>query len=137
MNKLRKSITNWIIKYNDVLAPAKATVWFLVCSIIQKCFSLISTPIFTRILSIEQYGMVANFNSWYELLFPMATLYITGVAYNNIMVQHDDDIESATLSVMLLTTVVSLILLLIYLVGKDFFSDITGVSTFMTVVMFI
>ena len=137
MNKLRKPITNWIIKYNDVLAPAKATVWFLVCSIIQKCFSLISTPIFTRILSIEQYGMVANFNSWYELLFPMATLYITGVAYNNIMVQHDDDIESATLSVMILTTVVSLILLLIYLVGKDFFSDITGVSTFMTVVMFI
>ena len=82
--------------YSSLSAPVKASFWFLVCSIIIKCFSMISTPIFTRILTVEEYGKTANFYSWYDLLYPFVTLYLSGVAYNNVLIKHEDDRNRAT-----------------------------------------
>ena len=92
--------------YSSLSAPVKASFWFLVCSIIIKCFSMISTPIFTRILTVEEYGKTANFYSWYDLLYPFVTLYLSGVAYNNVLIKHEDDRNRATFSLMTLALIV-------------------------------
>lgn len=46
-----------IEKYCSLPTLTKASLWFLVCSFIQKGISVISTPIFTRLLTPEEYGL--------------------------------------------------------------------------------
>ena len=130
VNKIKKF-------YNNFSAPVKATMWFLICSIIQKCFSLISTPIYTRILSTSEYGKVANFSSWYELLYPFATLYISGIAYNNVLVKYENDKDKATFSLMTLTSCVTTGFFIIYLFWNNWFNKWLDISTTMMFFMFL
>lgn len=46
----------------------KATIWSIVCAFITKGVSFITLPIFTRMLTTDQYGMVSTYLSWYAIL---------------------------------------------------------------------
>lgn len=63
-------------KTNSNLA-FKSGIFYVISSIFVKCIVIITTPIFTRILSTKEYGMVANFNSWSSLLQVICTLNLT------------------------------------------------------------
>lgn len=52
----------------------KAGFWYVVSSIMVKSISILTTPLFTRLLSTEQYGSVQTFISWQSLLLPIFTL---------------------------------------------------------------
>ena len=52
-------------KYRSMSIVTRATIWFLICSIIQKGFAFITTPIFTRIMSTEQYGQYSIYYHYY------------------------------------------------------------------------
>lgn len=55
----------------------KAGAWYVVSSILVKAVSIITTPIFTRLMTTEEYGVTATFNSWYVLLLTFCTLNLT------------------------------------------------------------
>ena len=40
-------------KYRSIARPAKAAIWFTICSFILKGISFITVPIFTRIISLR------------------------------------------------------------------------------------
>lgn len=124
-------------RYRNLAAPLKASFWFLVCSIMMKCFAMISTPIFTRLLTVEQYGKTANFYSWYDLLYPFVTLYLSGVAYNNILVKYENEREKAALSLMTLASLVTCVFFIVYIIFQDFFNKVFEISTGMMIIMFV
>lgn len=43
-------------KYSSLPVQVRASLWFLITNFMQKAISVISTPIFTRLLTTEQYG---------------------------------------------------------------------------------
>lgn len=53
-----------INKYNNLSLPIKSTLWFMVCNFSQKGLSMITTPIFTRLMTEEEYGVCGVFSSW-------------------------------------------------------------------------
>lgn len=55
----------------------KAGIWYTVSSICIKGISIITTPIYTRILSTSDYGIVATFTSWYSLISIFCVLSLT------------------------------------------------------------
>ena len=55
----------------------QAGLWYVVSSVMVKAVSLLTTPIFTRILSQTDYGITATFSSWYALLLTFCTLNLT------------------------------------------------------------
>ena len=57
-----------ITKYRQMQLPAKAAIWFLICSFLQKGISVITTPIFTRLLTTAEYGQYNVFNSWFSIV---------------------------------------------------------------------
>ncbi len=124
-------------KYERVSVPVKASAWFLICSILVKGFSLISTPIFTRLLTSYQYGQIANYNSWYDLLFIFVTLGNTGAAYNNILAKNENDHQCAKLSMMIFTSLISAIWFVIYFIARNIWNKYFKISTVMMLVMFI
>ena len=52
----------------------KAGGWYVFSSIVVKGIAILSTPIFTRLMSNEEYGYVSAFLSWYTLLLPFCTV---------------------------------------------------------------
>lgn len=48
--------------------PLKATISFVIASTITQGLTLLATPLFVRIMSPEQIGIVTNFNSWTVLI---------------------------------------------------------------------
>ena len=43
-------------KYRSLSIQARAAFWFTICSFLQKGISFITVPIFTRLMSTEEYG---------------------------------------------------------------------------------
>ena len=55
----------------------KAGLWFTICNLLQKGISFITVPIFTRIMSTEDYGLYSIYISWYSIMTIFATLHLS------------------------------------------------------------
>ena len=127
---------NILNKYNQISKPAKASMWFVFASIIQKGISLVTTPIFTRILSTEEYGTVSIYNSWLSILTIFATFELATGVFNKAMIKFDSDRDGYTSSTMFLATLISLCFFIVYLIGHNFWNGLLDLNTPMIVMLF-
>ena len=97
-------------KLNSLSPAAKASFWFVISSIALKGMSFITTPIFTRLLAVEDYGATSVFVSWEGLISIFATLSLAGGVYNVAQTKYEDDISAYTATKLSLTFVASLII---------------------------
>ena len=51
----------------------KAGVWYSISAIAAKSISIITTPIFTRMMTTSDYGLAATFSSWYSIFLIICT----------------------------------------------------------------
>ena len=65
---------NILQKYRKMSVQVRASFWFLICSFLQKGISSITTPIFTRLLTTDEYGQYGAFNSWLGIITIFVTL---------------------------------------------------------------
>lgn len=129
-------ISKLINKYNEMSAPIKASFWFTICSILQKGITLLTTPIFTRILTTEQYGVYSIYQSWYSIISIFATLNLSaGVLFNGLTKYSEDRLRIIS-SFQGLSTTVTFILFIIYLCGMNFFNNIFDLSSLLMIMMF-
>lgn len=87
-------------KYLSIGRPAKASLWFVICSFLQKGISFIVIPIYTRLLTTEQYGVYSVFLSWSEILFVFTSLYLHGNTFNVGLVKFERNREGFTSSLL-------------------------------------
>ena len=81
-----------IIKKNIsyISAEVKASFWFLICSFLQRGISVITTPIFTRLMSTQEYGQYSVFQSWMDIMTIFVSLKLyAGVFLQGIVKQKD------------------------------------------------
>lgn len=76
-------------KYNDFSLPIKSSFWFAACSFAQRGISMITTPIFTRILSEAEYGKFGVFSSW-SMVFEVAVSLCLGSSAMILYGRRDD-----------------------------------------------
>ncbi len=84
INKLKE-------KWAAIPVQARATSAYTVCSILQKCLSFITMPLFTRLLTTEQYGQYSVYTSWSGILTIFLTLYLGYGSFSTAMVKFEDD----------------------------------------------
>lgn len=58
-------------------AAFKAGIWYVISNVMVKTVTVITTPIFTRLMTTEEYGTVQTFISWYTVLLPLFSLNLT------------------------------------------------------------
>ena len=80
--------SNFKEKYNNMSVPVKASLWFLICNVINAGIVVISTPIFTRLMSTDQYGVYNTFYSWRNVLMIITSLNLSYGVFNNAMVKY-------------------------------------------------
>lgn len=124
-------------KYNKIPAEVKLSFWFVVCSVFQKGISFITTPIFTRILSPEDYGTFSIYSSWSGVIGVFATLNLSYGTYNKGILKYKEDKQGYTSSMLGLSTMVTLSIFAVYIIFSKPINNITSLSTQMTLIMFI
>lgn len=129
-------VKRFLKKYNDIPIAAKATLWFMFCSIVQKCISLVTTPIFTRLMSTTQYGQFSVYNSWLQIFTIITTLRLNYAVFNKGMSKYKEDRDGYTSTMQSLTFAITFIVFLIYLIFHRQINALTELPTFVMVAMF-
>lgn len=78
-----------IKKYKNLSVPLKATIWFMACSFLQRGVNMITTPVFTRLLPTEEYGLYSTYLSWENVLLMVVSLCLYK-SIMNLYIKYDD-----------------------------------------------
>lgn len=124
-------------KYRSMPLPAKAGVWFTLCSIIQRGISVISMPIFTRLLTTDAYGTYSLYTSWCMLFSLVVTLNLASEVFNKGLTDHAEERPEYTTSQAALITVLVGAFFVLYLVFRGPINALTGMGTLLTCLMFL
>lgn len=130
-------LSKLVSKYRSMSLPAKAGVWFTVCSIVQRGISVISMPVFTRMLSTDEYGTYSLYTSWYMLFSLVATLNLASEVFNKGLTDYEGERSDYTTSQSALITVLAAGFYAIYLIFRGPANALTGMSTLLTSLMFL
>lgn len=107
----------------------KASVWFVMCSFLQRGISTLTTPIFTRLLNTAEYGSYNVFNSWLSIaaIFVSINLFAGVYGQGLIKFEKERDVFSSSLQGLTLTLVVAWTF--IYLFFRNFWNNLFSMNT--------
>lgn len=125
-------------KYKNISEPLKASIWFTVCNLLQKGIQFITVPIFTRILSPEDFGTINVYNSWFQILLVVVSLNLfLGGVFNVGMIKFEDTQYKYMSCSQCISIVSTLIFFLIYILFFNFWNNIFHLPSILMMAMFI
>jgi len=98
----------------------KATIWYTISNFMLKGVSIITTPIFTRVLTKAEYGSYTNLVSWYSLISIIATLSLVSTMVSA-RFDFKDDINSYIKTNLIFGSSVAFIISGILWINRGFF----------------
>lgn len=124
-------------KYKKLSVQTKAALWFAICSVFQKGISFVTVPIFTRIMSPNDYGVYTLYLSWLQIMIIITTLNLHCGIFNNGMTKFEDDRDRYISSMQGITITLTTIVLLVFSVGLYSWSKLLGLAPSIILLMFI
>ena len=136
---LKKYLSEFITKYKKMSVVTKAALWFTFATVLQKGISFFTVPIFTRIMSTEQYGIFSVYLSWISVLTILGGLDFHTCIYINNLSKMEDEKEKNELAVSLLdlSFLITFCWLIVYLIAPSFWNSILGIPESIVVLMFL
>lgn len=131
MNVFNKALK----KYKTLSVEVKASFFYTVCSVLQKCLSFITLPLFTRLLSVAQYGQYTVYSSWLSIFSIFITLNLSYGTFNTAMVKFKDNRDGYIASIQGISTILATICLIVCLVFHELISVWLDLPTVLIVVM--
>ena len=122
--------------YTNLSKEAKASLWFVICNVIQKGISFFTIPIFTRLLTTEEYGMTNVYQSWMSLIIIFTTLNIQYGSFNPAMIQFEKDRDRFISSMQGLSTALTTGFLVIYLLAYEQWNSLFDLPLILMLCMF-
>lgn len=126
-----------IEKYKSLSPVVKAPIWYTICSVIQNGIGFFTMPIFTNLMTTQQYGLFTVYQSWMGILVIFTTLNLQYGAFNNAMIKYQEKREEFISSMQGLVLVLNAGFLLIYLIFHRQLNVLFGLSTVAMLVMFL
>ena len=128
-------MNKFLNKYRNMSKPVKASLWFTLCNIMQKGIQFVTIPIYTRMMSTEQYGEYTVFLSWYQIISIFATLNMWNYVINNGLVKYEKDKDGFVSSLQGLSTTLTAIFTVVYMLLSGVWETWTQLTPAMMVVM--
>lgn len=130
-------INKLLDKYKRIPVTVKASFWFLVCGFVQRGISLITTPIFSRLLSTSEYGDFGVYTSWYNIVIILASLNLASGVYMRGLVKYEEDKDRFTGSLQCLYILTTAIWFCIYLLFQKQWDALFGLDSSFVYAMFV
>ena len=124
-------------KYRTMSVQVRASFWFLICSFLQKGISSLTTPIFTRLLTTDEYGQYNAFNSWLSIITIFVTLNLFYGVYTQGLVKFENERKVYSSSLQGLTLTLCLAWTGIYLLFRGFWNSRFSLTTVQMLAMLV
>ena len=89
-------------KWKQLPVSVRAAMVFGICSFLSSGISFLLMPLFTRIMSKEQYGIVTDYNSWHYIIEVFSVLGLASVGSFNVGLNEYRDRRDRFVSSMLI-----------------------------------
>lgn len=116
-------------QYHSFPSQLKASFWFLICSFVQKGISVITTPIFTRLLTPAEYGLFSVFTSWLSIVTVIVTLNLFGGVYIQGLVKFEDRRRQYSSAMQGLCLTLVCVWAVVYFLFRDFWNGLFSLTT--------
>lgn len=97
-----------IDKYKSLSLPMQAAIWFIVVNFFTKGISFITVPLFSGVLSTEEYGKVSIYLTYQGVLINFATFEMYSGAYIRGILRYKEDVSFFTRTEQLLSTFITI-----------------------------
>ena len=115
----------------------KSAIVYLFATVFTRGLAIITTPIFTRIMSADQIGVVNLYSSWYSMITVVSTLALTSGGFSIALREFEKERDQYVSSVLSLTSIVAIGLTLVYSLAPSFWNGITGLPTHLMILLLI
>lgn len=123
--------------YKRLPVSVKLSFWTFISLLVQKGISLLTVPIFTRMMSTEQYGEYSLYLSWLNIFEIFTTMRLYAGVYNKGLSKYADDKDGFALSMQYTTSILTVIVFAIYMVFHQAINSLTDMSIFVMTLMFV
>lgn len=124
-------------KYNSLAIGLKASIWYTLCNLVVKGISFITVPIFSRVLPMEEYGVLSLYNSWLQIVTIIVTLNLFMGVFPKGIIKFAEKENEFVSSMQILVTLLSFVSIVSILILKIFIGEFKSLSNFMIVFMII
>lgn len=135
--RIRGFIKRYLSVYSSLPVQIKASVWFLICSFLQRGISVITTPLFTRLMTTEEYGRFNVFNSWFSLFCIVIALNLTGGVFSQGLIKFGGKKEIFASAVHGLVITLIGIWLIIYVIFLNAVNNLLDLETYQVLSLFV
>lgn len=104
-----------IKRIKSISIQKKATVSYLLASFFTQGINFITIPIYTRLLTTSDMGIVTTFTSWYTIIYAIGTLSLTAGSMSIAMVEFENNRNQYQSVCLMLSTISATIFLLFYI----------------------
>ena len=118
----------YVEQYKKLPVQMRATLWFMICSFLQRGISVITTPIFTRIMTTNEYGQFSIFNSWMLIVAPIVSLRLSEDVYAQGLVRFEEDRNRFSSTLQGLTLMLIAVWTAVYLVDSAFWNQLFSLT---------
>jgi len=125
------------LKIKKIPIEVKSATVYTFSTLFSRGLAIITVPIFTRLMTTSQIGIVNLYNSWYSMISAIATLSLTSGGYVVALREYESNRDGYQSSVLSLTSLISLLLVGVYLVNPSFWSKLLGLPSGLIILMLI
>ena len=109
--------------------PAMASIWYFISSGVVRGVGVVGTPIFTRLLTPDEYGLFPLYSTWLGIVTVIVSLEMTGSAMYRGLERYKDNKREFVSSSFGLFSVIFLAFCILYFTFSNIWNSITGLST--------
>lgn len=124
-------------KWSTISNRIKASIIFLFANLFQKGMAFICSPIYTRVLSPNEFGEVSVFLSWFSLIGIIAMFCLSFGVFNNGMLDYEDDRNIFTFSMLILSNMITIIVAILILGSYEMIYSYINMDINLIIFMFI
>lgn len=114
--------------YDNMTVAKKAGLWFTIINIFNSGLNIITTPLFTRILTEADIGTYSVYNSWLSLFSVIVTLNLSCGVYEVLLVEKDNDKDNVSSSLASLTLLLGVCWTLIAMIFHESIEILLGMK---------
>jgi len=114
--------------YRRMSPPVRTSFWFTICNFLQRGTAILVVPIFTRLLTTQEYGICNIYFSWFDIFILFTSLKLPYEGLNNGLIRHEEDKDGYASSMLGLIMTLTLGAALVYLPLRRWIDGFTGLG---------
>ena len=122
-------------RWKKMNPAAKTSFAYTICNILQKSISFLTLPLFTRLLTTEQYGQYGIYTTWSAIFTILITLNLSFGTFDRAMIKFEDKRDKYVSSIHIIVLALSILFLAIYLPLSGFINQFLSLPTPLVLLM--